>query len=178
MAYNTIMKKPKYFKGSKNKKKEVKDPVVDKDVLKHHSSKSISPKNSRSIPERHDNVPSRRIKILKKIQNIKGISLLLQGWNITAIVLLFLLGMALNTSLNTLKQESAKRQQLVAKLHTWELVSDTYPGYRDAYIQLATLAYELGDKNQALSYIEKAQQLDPNSDVVVQLEESISKMGK
>jgi len=55
-----------------------------------------------------------------------------------------------------------KRQAVVADVHKWEEVIVLYPDYRDAYFKLATLEYQLGDKEKAKQYIGKAIQLDPN----------------
>ena len=38
----------------------------------------------------------------------------------------------------------------------------TYPNYRDGYFRLATLEYELGNRNKAKEYVQKALELDPN----------------
>ncbi|MDE2026177.1 MAG: hypothetical protein KGJ07_06795 [Patescibacteria group bacterium] len=172
------MKKPKYFKGAKRKQKAVKEPVVESPAQKHIASKAEFPKNSRPIPETSHKHAFIRPHVFVHLKRVKGVHLWLQGWNIAAIVLLLLICAAMNKSLQVLKEKNIQRQVLISQLHRWEEISSTYSGYRDAYVQQALLAYKLGEKNLALSFIQKALTLDPNDDSAVHLEELIAKMGE
>lgn len=171
------MKKPKYFKGAKRKKKEQKEPVVERSVKKR-LPKAEFPKNSRAIPERPHKKQFFLLGEIEKLRKVKRIAIWLQVWNIGAIIVLFLIGGMIMSALHTLSAENAQRQAVIGKLNQWEGISKTHPGYRDAYIQMASLSYELGDTNQALAYVEKALSLDPNNDTAVKLETLIAGKGK
>lgn len=45
----------------------------------------------------------------------------------------------------------------------WQKVTAQYPDYRDGYLKLANIAYQLGKNAAARGYIAKALELDPNS---------------
>lgn len=45
----------------------------------------------------------------------------------------------------------------------WQKVTAQYPDYRDGYLRLANIAYQLGKSDAARGYIAKALELDPNS---------------
>lgn len=62
-------------------------------------------------------------------------------------------------ALARIKQERARYVQEIAY---WKRVVDKYQGYRDGYFKLALLTYQLGEKAQARSYLQKAMELDPN----------------
>ncbi len=51
----------------------------------------------------------------------------------------------------------------------WQSVASARPDYRDAYIQLVSLAYQLGNLTDARAWLTKAQSLDPNSPTVQSL---------
>lgn len=44
----------------------------------------------------------------------------------------------------------------------WQTIAQTYPLYRDAYVQLLYIAYNSGDKTQIQTYLTKITSLDPN----------------
>lgn len=66
-----------------------------------------------------------------------------------------------------LQQRSLK--QLQQQVEVWEKQVQTRPDYRDAYLQLALLYYQLGERAQARENIAKARQLDPVYPAVKQL---------
>ena len=51
----------------------------------------------------------------------------------------------------------------------WQQVIVTHPDYRDAYIRLVALSYELGSPKETALYGEKLRQLDPNNAFVQKL---------
>lgn len=55
----------------------------------------------------------------------------------------------------------------------WKSVATTKPDYRDAYIQLTSLAYQLKKIDEARAWIAKAVTLDPNSLPIQKLREYI-----
>jgi len=168
------MKKPKYFKGVR-RKKEPKEPVVVKSAQSHVSSKAEFPKNSRAIPERHHRKPGKQQEKLHRSRIFFEKKLLAQVWSVAAIIVLIVLGIAVNGELVVLRQKSAERAVLAARLYKWEHAMQKYPGYRDGYISIAAISLELGDRNGALTSIGKALALDPNNETAIQLEELILK---
>lgn len=72
----------------------------------------------------------------------------------------------------TWEQEPAHTRELIAY---WKRIATQYPGYRDAYIQLAALYYSQGNLKSTKSYLDLAQTLDPNGGVVNSLGEFVTK---
>jgi len=62
-------------------------------------------------------------------------------------------------ALSKIKKERANYVQEIA---FWKRVVAQYEGYRDGYFKLSLLTYQLGEKIQARSYLQKAMDLDPN----------------
>lgn len=89
------------------------------------------------------------------------------------ILICFVIGILLMTNVQVaqmvwlehqdLEQLNSKRAKLVSEKRYWQMVIAKYPQYRDAYLKLATIAYQVGEKEQAKMYIEKVFALDPNS---------------
>ncbi len=67
------------------------------------------------------------------------------------------------TILNQWENEALKLQENYA---FWQSVATAKPDYRDAYITLATLAYQMGKSEESRAWLTKAQSLDPNSPTV------------
>lgn len=55
--------------------------------------------------------------------------------------------------------EPAKIRQ---EITSWEKISRDFPGYRDAYLHLAKLYYQILEKEKARQSLQKARELDPN----------------
>lgn len=58
----------------------------------------------------------------------------------------------------------------------WQQILASHPDYRDAYVQLAALAYGEGNLTQSHAYLLKAQTLDPNNAAVNRLTAFTSKL--
>ena len=91
------------------------------------------------------------------------------------IVILILAGIAvfsvkLYNYFNSYRQISAQRQNLEEKINFWQSIADKYEGYKDAYFQIALLAYRLGNFEKAKEYNNKALLLDPNFEDAKKLE--------
>lgn len=82
-----------------------------------------------------------------------------------AILLLILTGLNVNQYLNKQKVLGASidTTQLTEEKDYWEKIATDNPTYRDAYLQLARIESELGDKTKANEFIDKARAIDPNS---------------
>lgn len=55
-----------------------------------------------------------------------------------------------------------ERLQLAKELSYWQDIARRYGGYRDVYLKIAGLQYQLGDLIQAKVNVNKALTLDPN----------------
>lgn len=67
------------------------------------------------------------------------------------------------TSLKTLAKWEQEEKKIEEQYIFWQSVAASKPDYRDAYIQLAYLAYQLEKFDEARAWIAKAVTLDPNS---------------
>lgn len=65
-----------------------------------------------------------------------------------------------------LSQWEHEVDQMKGKYSFWQSVAAAHPDYRDAFISLASLAYQLGNLDEAKIWITKAQTLDPNSPTI------------
>jgi cytochrome c-type biogenesis protein CcmH/NrfG len=59
-------------------------------------------------------------------------------------------------------------QETIYKLE--QLIQER-PNYRDGWIQLAVAYYKNNDKGKALEALQKAKQIDPNNETLLQIEE-------
>lgn len=73
------------------------------------------------------------------------------------------LATSVDTMLTNLYQEEKSRRDQLAY---WQTLVMEKPDYRDGYIMLAALSYEQSLFSNATSYIQKAQQLDPNYEII------------
>lgn len=79
----------------------------------------------------------------------------------------------LGTSLSPLKiLEKIRNEPLKIRneISFWEKVVVDKPDYRDAYLQLAILNYQIYEKEKAIGYLKKAQEIDPNFEAIKSLE--------
>ncbi len=126
------------------KKKAI--PFIKKGELK---SKDKFSSNSRPNPEK--NSLSQRVFIVLACF-VSGILLM---------VLLFQEN-AIHQDVVSLQILDSERVDIQKQILQWQHIMTTYPDYRDGYFRLATLEYQLGNRNNAQMYDQKALQLDPN----------------
>lgn len=62
--------------------------------------------------------------------------------------------------------ESEKIKELIF----WEEFLSKNPDYRDGWIEIARLSYELGDKDYSVGALKTAKGIDPNSEKILTLE--------
>ncbi len=76
-------------------------------------------------------------------------------------------------AMTDLVESLARREEEAAELQKkyafWQSVAASRPDYRDAFISLAKLAYQLGKPDDARTWLARAQTLDPTSPIVQQL---------
>lgn len=53
-------------------------------------------------------------------------------------------------------------QRIKAKIQEWESILEEKPGYRDAYLQIAILNWQIYEETEAREAVNKALELDPN----------------
>lgn len=68
--------------------------------------------------------------------------------------------------LQTLTRWEEEAATFEKKYAFWQTVAGARPDYRDAFVILAALAYQLGKLDEARSWLERAFTLDPNSSTV------------
>ncbi len=73
---------------------------------------------------------------------------------------------ATTTSLATLAKWEQEEKKIEEQYTFWQSVTSARPDYRDAFITLTSLAYQLGKLEEANSWLSRAQALDPNSPVI------------
>jgi tetratricopeptide (TPR) repeat protein len=55
----------------------------------------------------------------------------------------------------------------------WKHIIATYPQYRDGYVQLAQVSYDLARLDEAKTYLYQAQTLDPNNTLVIHMQKEM-----
>ena len=63
-------------------------------------------------------------------------------------------------------QWESERAQKEAATAYWRTVADKHPNYRDAFVILASLSYELGRFDEAQQYLTRAESLDPYAESI------------
>ncbi|MGH7246048.1 MAG: hypothetical protein ACREGI_03885 [Candidatus Levyibacteriota bacterium] len=110
--------------------------------------------------------------MLKKIKNIKHLfpknyrfiterTFWLRVITVLGIAVIILLGVQFFGVYRRWQQIENSRQALLAKIALWDDIVVKFPGYRDAYFQLAILAYRVGDREKEKEYIQKVLAIDP-----------------
>ena len=57
-----------------------------------------------------------------------------------------------------------ERDKITKEIERLKDVVKKYNGYRDAYLKLALLEYQIGEFGRAQYYVEKSTQIDPNNE--------------
>lgn len=55
----------------------------------------------------------------------------------------------------------------------WQQIISNNPTYVDGYLQIAKVDIELGNKNEAMSFLERASNLDPNSSKIQEVKNEL-----
>lgn len=74
------------------------------------------------------------------------------------------------TYADQITQWESERAQKEAALAYWRTVAEKHPNYRDAFVVLASLSYELGHFDEARTYLASAKTLDPYAETITRLE--------
>jgi len=108
----------------------------------------------------------KKIKIKVKPESLKIPAGLAVGLFLGLSLFLFFQGYQLN---------SEYRRQLKTELKKWKRVAQEHPEYPDSWAKLATIWYNLGEKELAKKSIKKARMLDPVREEIRKLEERINR---
>ncbi len=74
-----------------------------------------------------------------------------------------------------LRSDEQQRAALYEVYRFWQQVVRDHPDYRDGYIQLALVSYQLELTEESRSYVEKIKSLDPNYPGIKEFEGLLSK---
>lgn len=69
----------------------------------------------------------------------------------------------------------AERGKIEKELTFWKGEQRRYPNYRDIYFKIASLNYQLGNKEEAKVSLDKALEIDPNFENGRELEKLLAK---
>ena len=75
--------------------------------------------------------------------------------------------------IDILKKIKNEPQKIKNEISFWEKVVFDKPNYRDGYLQLTLLHYQIYEIDQAKEYLQKAKEIDPNFETVKKLEQII-----
>jgi len=73
---------------------------------------------------------------------------------------------ATTTSLETLAKWEQEEKKIEEQYAFWKSVAIAHPDYRDAFITLTSLSYQLGNLVEARSWLDRVQAINPNSPVI------------
>lgn len=71
-----------------------------------------------------------------------------------------------STNTDEIFQWESERAQIESALAYWQTIAERHPDYRDAFLVLASLSYELGQFDRARAYLSRAEALDPYSEAL------------
>lgn len=142
----------------------------EKTVFSAHNSKKESPSISRPIPDERRGVGARFVAGLQTVDEFflqYKIGLLVRNVLLTVICVVFLVLVGivgLDIRNNVLEKQRVEQERVVLTQQRayWEHVVAEHHDYRDGYMQLALLSYQLGNTNDARLYVERVLSLDPN----------------
>ena len=157
------MVKKKYLtaKTYKNINKAKKEKVVFQEKEQNKAKKLLFPSIFRMIPEK-----VRKLNIFQWVSVLISVCFFMSL--IASLVYLGMVGMKYQSVIS--HRDVIQKQQ-----YYWEGIVRTYPDYKDAYVMLATINYQLGDKNAAQNAIGKALEIDPNDKRAQELKEKLEK---
>lgn len=69
----------------------------------------------------------------------------------------------------TLERREVEAADFEKQYAFWQSVASAHPDYRDAFISLASLAYQLGNRDEARAWLSRAQALDPTFPIIEKL---------
>jgi|SRR5579859_6674970 len=157
----------------KTKKAFIKEARLSEEINKAENN-SHEVKNSLTISNGETRLKAFYEKKTKYSPNISRF--ITEKWFLLSLLSGVLLGsiIILSVIIHTRGEEKQileqKRAIIQKEIIFWQENTRKYPGYRDAYFQLALLEYQLGNSQFSQDYLNKVISLDPNFDKARQLE--------
>jgi len=77
---------------------------------------------------------------------------------------------------NSLKEANDKvmePEKIREEIVDWEKILGEMPSFKDVFLRLAVLNYQLYNETQARDYFEKAEYLDPNNEEILEIKKII-----
>ena len=81
----------------------------------------------------------------------------------------FSIASVLGTSVSQDKQ-TAQKEKIYQEIQFWQAIVAQFPNYRDAYLKLAILSWEVHLDGQAIQYLDHAREIDPNNENLKKIE--------
>lgn len=66
--------------------------------------------------------------------------------------------------------EWQEKRKIEAEITEWEKILEKYPGYRDVYLRLVVLNWQINNEEKAKEHLQKAKELDPNFETTKEIE--------
>jgi len=115
---------------------------------------SLFPSISRFITERVPKTSSMHFTKVLLVSFVSGMIL----------IGISLQGALLQRNVQAMDMLAGQREQMVKEIGYWEQFANKHGAYRDVYLRLAALHYRVGNVDIAKGFLQKAVELDPNSE--------------
>lgn len=89
------------------------------------------------------------------------------------LLLTLVFGVSLYKTFTTRQRLDNQRENILSEIRYWQKITNDYKDYRDAYMKLALLEYQLKHYDVSREYLKKVLSLDPNFEKGRKLEELI-----
>lgn len=113
----------------------------------------------KSVKQKNEELPSNSRTIPEKL-NTDGY-IFLVGFTVV-LVAISLISLDIYANFNKQKELTNEKFRILKEVSFWENEVITKPGYRDAYMKLAVLNFQMKNFTEARVNLEKALELDPN----------------
>lgn len=89
------------------------------------------------------------------------------------LLLLILLFLSVFWPKRNIVWEWQEKRRIEAEITEWEKILEKYPGYRDVYLRLVVLNWQINNEEKAKEHLQEAKELDPNFEKIKELEKII-----
>lgn len=67
-------------------------------------------------------------------------------------------------------QQTIQKEKIYQEIQFWQAKIAEFPNYRDAYLKLAILSWEVHLDGQAIQYLDRAREIDTNNENLKKIE--------
>jgi tetratricopeptide (TPR) repeat protein len=106
----------------------------------------------------------------KALKSSLSLKFLLGFFCIIVIILIVFFSIDLLKNYREYSNQRRERTNIQAQIKTWQSITEKFKGYKDGFLQLATLEYRLGEYEKTKSYLNQALYLDPNYKEALELQ--------